>query len=71
MIVLVEVLLMVPDNHICVVSPSKYTKNLEKTFRTGIRSVFSLITFSLQNDDHKPVDFKGASISYTCQLFKI
>ena len=29
------------------------------------------ITFYLEVDDHKPVDFNGETISFTCQLIKI
>ena len=29
------------------------------------------ITFYLEDDDHKPVDFNGETISFTCQLIKI
>ena len=32
---------------------------------------FSHITFYLEDDDYKPVDFNGETISFTCQLIKI
>ena len=31
----------------------------------------SHITFYLEHDDHKPVDFHNETISFTCQLIKI
>ena len=34
-------------------------------------SVLSHITFYLEDDDHKPVDFNGETIIFTCQLIKI
>ena len=36
-----------------------------------IKNLFSHITFYLEDDDHKIVDFNGETISFTCQLFKI
>ena len=35
------------------------------------KSVLSHITFYFEDDDHKPVDFHGETISFTCQLIKI
>ena len=35
------------------------------------KSVLSHITFYFEDDDHKPVDFNGETISFTCQLIKI
>ena len=35
------------------------------------KSVFSHITFYFEDDDYKPVDFHGETISFTCQLIKI
>ena len=35
-----------------------------------IESVFSHVTNYLEDDDHKPVDFNGETISFTCQLLK-
>ena len=36
-----------------------------------IKSVLSHITFYFEDDDYKPVDFHGETISFTCQLIKI
>ena len=41
-------------------------KLLKKTHK----SVLSHITFYFEDDDHKPVDFNGETISFTCQLVK-
>ena len=35
------------------------------------KSVLSHITFYLEDDDHKPVDFHNETITFTCQLIKI
>ena len=35
------------------------------------KSVLSHITFYLEDDDHKPVEFNNETISFTCQLIKI
>ena len=37
-------------------------------FRKINKSVLSNITFYFEDDDHKPVDFKNETISFTCQL---
>ena len=42
-----------------------------KLFKKINKSVLSHITFYLEYDDHKPVDFNGETISFTCQLDKI
>ena len=42
-----------------------------KLFKKVNKSVLSLITFYSEDDDHKPVDFNGETISFTCQLYKI
>ena len=42
-----------------------------KLFKKLNKSVPSHITFYLEDDDHKPVDFSNETISFTCQLFKI
>ena len=34
------------------------------------KSVLSHITFYLEGDDHKPVDYNGETINFTCQLIK-
>ena len=35
------------------------------------KPVLSHITFCLEDDDHKPVDFNREMITFTCQLIKI
>ena len=42
-----------------------------KLFRRINKSVLSHITFYLEDDDYKPVNFKNETISFTCQLIKI
>ena len=42
-----------------------------KRFKKTNKSVLSHITFYLEDDDHKPVNFNNETISFTCQLFKI
>ena len=42
-----------------------------KFFKKINKSVFSRITFCLEDDDYKPVDFNGETISFTCQPIKI
>ena len=42
-----------------------------KLFKKIITSVLSHITFYIEDDDHKPVDFHNETISFTCQLIKI
>ena len=42
-----------------------------KLFKKINKPVSSHITFYLEDDDHKPVDFNGETISFTCQLIKI
>ena len=41
-----------------------------KFFNEIKKSVLSLITFYLEDDDHEPVDFNGETTSFTCQLIK-
>ena len=41
-----------------------------KLFKKINKSVLSHITFYLEDDDHKPVDFNNETISFTCQLIK-
>ena len=36
-----------------------------------IKRVLSHITFYLEDDDYKPIDFNGETINFTCQLLKI
>ena len=42
-----------------------------KLFKKTNKPVLSIITFYIKDDDHKPVDFIGETISLTCQLIKI
>ena len=42
-----------------------------KLFKKINKRVLSHITFYLEDDDYKPVDFNGETISFTCQLIKI
>ena len=42
-----------------------------KLFKRINKSVLSHITFYLEDDDHKPVDFYNETVSFTCQLIKI
>ena len=49
----------------------KYTKNQESNFSKKNKTVPSHINFYFEDDDHKPVDFNGETISFTCQLTKI
>ena len=42
-----------------------------KLFKKINKSVLSHITFYLEDDDYKPVDFNNETISFTCQLIKI
>ena len=42
-----------------------------KLFKKFNKSVLSHITFCFEDDDHKPVDFHGETITFTCQLIKI
>ena len=47
-----------------------YKKSRIKLFKKINLSVLSHITYYLEDDDHKPVDFNGETISFTCQLLK-
>ena len=42
-----------------------------KLFKKENKSVLSHINFYIEDDDHKPVDFNGETISFNCQLIKI
>ena len=42
-----------------------------KLFKKVKKSVLADANFYFEDDDHKPVDFKGELISFTCQLIKI
>ena len=49
----------------------RYKEPRLKHFKKINKSVLSDITFYLDDDDYKSVDFKGETISFTCQLVKI
>ena len=42
-----------------------------KLFKKVNKSILSHISFYFEDDDHKPVDFNGETVSFICQLFKI
>ena len=48
-----------------------YKEPRVKLFKKINKSLLSHITFYLEDDDHKPVDFHNETISFTCQLNKI
>ena len=48
-----------------------YKEPKVKLFKKINRRVLSHIIFYLEDDDYKPVDFNGETISFTCQLIKI
>ena len=48
-----------------------YKEPKVKLFKKVNKSVLSHITFYVEDDDYKPVDFNGESIIFTCQLIKI
>ena len=48
-----------------------YKEPRVKLFKKINKSILSHITFYFEDDDHKPVDFHGETISFTCQLIKI
>ena len=48
-----------------------YKKPRIKLSKKINKSVLSHITFYLEDDDHKPVDFNSETESFTCQLIKI
>ena len=47
-----------------------YKEPRMKLFKKINKSVLSHITFYLEDDDHKPVDFDGITISFICQLIR-
>ena len=47
-----------------------YKEPKVKLFKIN-KSVLSHITFYLEDDDYRAVDFNGETISFTCQLIKI
>ena len=48
-----------------------YKEPRVKLFKKVKKSVLSHITFYLEDDDHKSVDFNNETILFTCQLIKI
>ena len=48
-----------------------YKEPRVKLFKKINKSVLFHITFYLEDDDHKPVDFNSETVSFTCQLIKI
>ena len=48
-----------------------YKEPKVKLFKKINKRVLSHIKFYIEDDDHKPVDFNGEAISFTCQLIKI
>ena len=42
-----------------------------KLFKKINKPVLSHITFYLEEDDHRPVEFNGETISFSCQLIKV
>ena len=42
-----------------------------KLFKKVTNYILSHITFYFEDDDHKPVDFKNETISFTCQLINM
>ena len=48
-----------------------YKEPRVKLFKKINKSVLSHIRFYFEDDDHKPDDFNGETISFTCQLIKI
>ena len=42
-----------------------------KLFKKVNKSVLSLVTFYLEDDDYKSLDFNKETVSFTCQLLKI
>ena len=54
-----------PPNH------KIHKEQRNKLFKKIKKRVLSHITFYLEDDDYKPLDFNGETISFTSQLFKI
>ena len=48
-----------------------YKEPRVKLFEKINKSVLSHITFYLEDDDHKPVDFNNETRTFTCQLLEI
>ena len=48
-----------------------YKKPRVRLFKKVNKSVLSHITFYLEDDDYKPIDFNNEIVSFTCQLIKL
>ena len=48
-----------------------YKEPKVKLFKKINKSILSHITFYLEDDDYKPVDFNNEIVLFTCQLIKI
>ena len=48
-----------------------YKESRIKLFKKTNKSVLSHISFYSEDDDYKPVDLNGETISFTCQRNKI
>ena len=48
-----------------------YKEPRVKLFKKINKSILSHITFYIEDDDYKPVDFHNETVSFTCQLIKI
>ena len=48
-----------------------YKERRIKLFKRINKSVLSHINFYFEDDEYKPVDFNGETVSFTCQLIKI
>ena len=48
-----------------------YKEPRVKLFEKVNKSVLSHINFYFEDDDHKPVEFNGETVSFTCQLIEI
>ena len=48
-----------------------YIEPRVKLFKKVNKSVLSHFTFYFEDDDYRPLDFHGETISFTCQLIKI
>ena len=52
-------------------SHNLYKEPRVKLFKKVNKSVLSPLTFYLEDDDYKPIDFNNGIVSFTCQLNKI
>ena len=77
-IVLLDLLLMVLENLFGIFlfltnfRDTNNAKNQESDFsKKATKSVFWHLTSSLEDDNHRTVDFNGDRITFTCQLIEI